>query len=37
MSKHLKESLKSKETREFMKVEERNVHCNKYDGCCTKQ
>jgi hypothetical protein len=37
MSKHLKESSKSKETREFMKGEKGSVHHNKYDGCCPKQ
>jgi hypothetical protein len=27
---------KSKEVRDFMKVEKRGVHCKKYEGHCTK-
>jgi hypothetical protein len=26
----------AKETKDFIKVEDRGVHHNKYDGCCTK-
>ncbi len=34
-SKHLKEG-RTKETKDFMKVEYGSVHHNKYDGCCKK-
>jgi hypothetical protein len=27
----------SKEIKNFMKVENGGVHCNEYNGCCTKQ
>jgi hypothetical protein len=28
---------KSKQIKDFMKVEDGSVHCKRYDGCCRKQ
>jgi hypothetical protein len=28
---------KSKEIKDFVKVKDGDVHCKKYNGCCTKQ
>jgi hypothetical protein len=37
VSKHFKEGRVKTNKREFMKMEEKGVQRNKYNGCCIKQ
>jgi hypothetical protein len=37
VSKHLKEGRFKTKKKEFMKMEEKGVQHNKYNGCCTNQ